>query len=247
MSEPPTDRVPTPPTDRTASPPTLRPRQHSRRSAAPAARIVAQALLVVIGLSTVALGFSWFVDTYDEALAYRGAPVCGAPATAPGADCTKQETGRVTAKKTDSNGDSTTYGLTVSRETVPTATYSVTEGLYDSLENGVNVDLTLWRGRVVELSHQGHRSTVQSTPWLTALKLALLVGTGTVLAVYGLLLRRLVSWALPLAVLPFLVLFTVLGSIILITAQWPFALTIALPLIGWLVLTAITATMSWDY
>ncbi|MFE7589227.1 hypothetical protein ACFU6K_07470 [Kitasatospora sp. NPDC057512] len=243
MSEPPTDRVPTPPPRQTAS----RPRHHTRRSTAPVARIVAQALLVVVGLSTVALGFSWFVDAYDEALAYRVAPVCGAPATAPGADCTGHETGRVTGRRTDSNGDSTTYDLTVSRETVPAATYSVTEGLYESLENGVNVDLTLWRGRVVELSHQGHRSAVQSTPWLTALKLALLVGTGTVLAVYGLLLRRLASWALPVAVLPFLILFTVIGSITLITAQWPFALTLAIPLIGWLLLAAITTTMSWDY
>ncbi|MFJ9444559.1 caspase family protein [Kitasatospora sp. NPDC101235] len=250
-----TDRIPsppagTPPPRQTAPPAPRRPRRHGSRfdwrNALSPARVVAQALLVLTGLSTVALGFSWYVDAYDDTVAYRSAPLCGAPGTAPGTGCTTQETGRVTGKKTDQSSDSTTYDVTVSREAAPTAAYSVTEELYDSVENGTNVDLTLWKGRVVQVSHQGHRSAVVSALWLTSLKLALLVGLGTIVSIYGLLGRRLESWGIPLTVLPFLVFLTFIGSVILLIAQWPFAVTLAVPVIAWLVLTAIATVMSWE-
>ncbi|MFE6501870.1 hypothetical protein [Kitasatospora sp. NPDC057738] len=245
------DRVPAPPV---RTPP---PRPHGpshplkgRPAARVAARVVARVLLVLTGLAAVALGFSWFVDAYDAATAYRSAPACAAPAasaaSAPATDCTTHETGRVTDRRAGTNEDSPHYEVTVSREAAPTDTYAVSDGLFGSVRSGDNVDLTLWNGHVVEISHQGHRSPVTDVPWLTFLELALLVGAGTLLAVHTLLRRGRDSWVLPAIACLFLSVFAFAGSVLLIALQWSFAFTLTVPIVGWLALTTAITAMCWE-
>lgn len=239
------DRVPAPPV-RTPPPRPHGPSRPPKRR--PAARVVARVLLVLTGLAAVALGFSWFVDAFDAATAYRGAPACTAPASAsePATDCTTHETGRVTDRRAGSNEDSPHYEVTVSREAAPTDTYAVSDGLYGSVRSGDNVDLTLWNGHVVEISHQGHRSPVTDVPWLTFLELALLVGAGTLLAVHTLLRRGRDSWVLPAIACLFLSVFAFAGSVLLIALQWSFAFTLTVPIVGWLALTTAITAMCWE-
>ncbi|MEU1283357.1 hypothetical protein [Kitasatospora sp. NPDC005856] len=238
-----TDRVPAPPV-RTPPP---RPHVRSHQKGHPVARVAARLLLVLTGLATVALGFSWFVDAYDEAFAYRGAPACISSASAPVTDCTTHETGRVTGKKRRSNDDSISYEVTISREAAPTATYIVTDGLYGSVRTGVDVDFTLWRGRVVEVSYQGHRSPIIDTPWHTHLKLALLVGAGTALVVFTLLRGHRDGWIVPATACLFLFFFTFIGGVILVTVHWSSAVTLVLAIVGWLAFTAATTAICWDH
>lgn len=236
------------PQDHTPAAPSRKPppvRRHPSLSRA--ARTTARILLVLVGLATVALGFSRFVDAYDTSVAYLGAPACAALAAPPAEDCTTRETGRVTGRRVGSNENSDCCEVTVSREVALTTTYVVTEGLYRSLRTGDDVDLTLWNGRVVELSHQGHRSPVAEAAWSTSLKLALLVGAGTALTVFTLLQGHRDGWIVPAAVCLFLSFCTFLGSAVLVAAQWPFALTLALPIAGWLVLTTAVTAMCREY
>ncbi|MFJ7906550.1 hypothetical protein [Kitasatospora sp. NPDC096204] len=241
------DRIPVPPVRKpppTRAAPPVRHRGPSfRRAAGGAVRI----LLVLTGLAAVALGFSRFVDAYDASVAYRGAPACAALAGTPAEDCTSRETGRVTAKTIGSDDDSNSYEVTVSREAAPTATYIVTGGLYGSVRTGDTVDLTLWNGHVVEISHQGHRSPVTEAPWFTALELALLVGAGTSLTVFTLLHGHRDGWVATATGCLFLSFFTFIGCGFLTTVQWPFAPTLALPIVGWLVLTAVITAVCWEY
>lgn len=242
-------------TDRAPAPPVLTPppRTHARshpEKRHPVARIAARLLLVLTGLATVALGFSWFVDAYDEAFAYRSAPACAtsaATSATSATDCTTHETGRVTGKRRASNDDSVSYEVTISREAAPTATYLVTDGLYGSVRTGVDVDLTLLRGHVVEVSHQGHRSPIIDTPWRTHLKLALLIGAGTALTVLTLLRGHRDGWIVPTTACLFLAFFTLIGSVLLVTIHWSLAVTLALAIVGWLVFTAATTAIGWDH
>ncbi|MFF2543188.1 hypothetical protein ACFVUY_11565 [Kitasatospora sp. NPDC058063] len=244
------DRVPAPPV-RTPPPRPHGPshprkrRPAARVTARVVARVVTRVLLVLTGLASVALGFSWFVDAFDAATAYRGAPACTAPVAA-ATDCTTHETGRVTDRRAGSNEDSPHYEVTVSREAAPTDTYAVSDGLFGSVRSGDNVDLTLWNGRVVEISHQGHRSPVTEVPWLTFLELALLVGAGTLLAVHTLLRRGWDGWFLPAVACLFLSVFAFAGSVLLIALQWSFAFTLTVPIVGWLALTTVITAMCWE-
>ncbi|MET8541869.1 hypothetical protein ABZW03_14610 [Kitasatospora sp. NPDC004799] len=225
----------------------LRDRPRRERGFRRAARLLVRVLLVLTGLATVALGFARYVDTYDEAVAYRDAPSCTALGTAPATDCNIHETGRVTSKKARWDGESYSYEVTLSRETVPAHLYGVTEGLFNSVADGADVDVTVWNGRVVELSHRGHRSPVAYPPWDTAVELALLIGAGSALLVFGLLSGHRDGWIVPAAACLFLAFTTFIGGPVLIINQFSFGLTLALPLIGWLLITAAATAVSWEY
>ncbi|MFE4971604.1 hypothetical protein ACFRAR_05745 [Kitasatospora sp. NPDC056651] len=242
----PRDATPAPETPAPEAPAPI-PRRSGTRSAlravVSAALTLVRVLAVVAGLSVVVLGFLRFDDAYDEAVAHRGAPSCGATVTT---GCTRQETGRVITMHADENSDSATYELTVSRETAPTITYHVSEGLYHSEEIGGEVQLTLWQGRVVALSHRGHRSDNLSYPWVTSLAVGCLVGAGTVLGVYGALGRRLTGRAVPLLALPVFALLTLPVGAFLLALGWHYAVVLAVAVFGWLLLTTIAVGVSWD-
>ncbi|MFE6055918.1 hypothetical protein ACFQ6N_34675 [Kitasatospora sp. NPDC056446] len=217
-----------------------------RRAAGAAARVLAQGLLLLAGLATVALGFTWFVDTYDEAGRYRTAPACGTAAAVAGTDCVLGETGRVAARKRDDSGDSTSYELTVARETAPRETFDVGEAFYDDTEIGTNVDLKVWRGRVAEVSYHGHRAQNPDTPWLTSVEVAFLIGLGSVLTVYGLTWPRDNARSVPVFAALWVVAFSFAGCVILVQIQLPFALTLGIPVLGWVLMTAGTTAVTLD-
>nr|BFD95580.1 hypothetical protein KitaXyl93_69400 [Kitasatospora sp. Xyl93] len=232
------DRTPAPPL-RTGDP------AHPHKARA-AARLVARTLLVLTGVAAVALGFARFTDTYDEVFAYRDAPACAALAGPPATDCTTRETGRVTGRKTHWEGENTSHQLTVSREAAPDRTYYVSEDLYDSTRTGADVDLTLWNGRVVELSHGGHRNAIITAPWRSVLELSLLIGAGTALAVQTLLRGHRTGWKAPAAAYLVIAFLAFFGSTTMITIGLAFAIALTVGITGWLVLTAGVTVLFWN-
>ncbi|MFJ3793204.1 hypothetical protein [Kitasatospora sp. NPDC090091] len=209
-----------------------------RRIAGPAARVLTQALLLVAGLATTVLGFTWFVEGYDAVGAYHHAPVCGTAAATPGTDCLLRETGKVTDRFVYRGDDDTSYELTVARETAPKHSYAVGKAFYDDVEIGADVELSVFRGRVSELSYQGHRAQNTITPWLTAFKVALLAGLGSALTAQGAAWRRSGLQALPFSIAVFVVFSAFFVALFLMSAQWSLLVTLGVPVLGWLVLTA---------
>ncbi|MFJ9453793.1 hypothetical protein ACIRST_01830 [Kitasatospora sp. NPDC101447] len=207
-------------------------------------RGLARALLVAAGLATVLLAFSWFVDAYRSVDAYRAAPDCGTAAAAPGAPCVRHETGKVTARKVDNSSDSTTYDLTVARETAPGRTFSVGEAFYREAKIGTDVDVKVWNGRPVEVSWHGHRASTPDIPWLSTLKVALLVSAGTALTAYGLAWPRDSYRGTPVVAAVSIFIPTYIGALILCLAQWPLIVTLVIPGLAWLLLTATAVAAS---
>ncbi|WP_395298117.1 hypothetical protein ACF9IK_35210 [Kitasatospora hibisci] len=207
-----------------------------RRIAGPVARGLTQALLLLAGLAGTVLGFTWFVGGYDAVGAYRRAPVCGTPAATPGTDCLLHETGKVTARFIR-RGDDDSYELTVARETAPEHGYSVGRAFYDDAQVGADLDLSVFRGRVSELSYQGHRAQNPITPWLTAFQVALLAGLGSALTAQGLAWWRSGLQALPFGAAVFVVFCSFFAGLFLMSAQWPSAVTLGVPVLSWLVVT----------
>jgi hypothetical protein len=215
-----------------------RPPGRTRQVVVAVARALTPVLVLLAGLAATVLGFSWYVDAYDRVGAYRVAPACGTAAAAPGTDCVWHETGRVTARKTAGGSDSTDYNLTVARETAPEDTYQVDPDLYYETKVGADLDLTVFRDRVAELSYRGHSSDNPITPWLTSAEVALLVGLGSALTTSGLVWSQVGPRVSPLALGSILTFLSAMGSLFLLGMQWPLAITLGIPVVGWLVLTA---------
>ncbi|MFJ8628878.1 caspase family protein [Kitasatospora sp. NPDC093550] len=185
-----------------AGPPRPRP---SRRAPVPVGRVLAQGLLLLIGLSVVGAGFGRFLDENVRVTAHQGAPVCGSPGIAAGVDCLRPETGRVTAKFSEDGQASTAYKISVLRDTASgTETYTVGRRFYDDVDSGTEVDLKVWLGHVVETSYHGHRADVPLYDRWEMVLVALLIGGGTSVAVLGGVLARVnnpgVLWGAPVAI-----------------------------------------------
>ncbi|GAA1402117.1 hypothetical protein GCM10009639_45250 [Kitasatospora putterlickiae] len=208
---------------------------------------LAAGLFLLAGLATAVLGFRWFVEARDATLAHRSAPVCGTASHRPGTDCVLHETGKVTDRYTVS-GDGTTYYVKVARETVPTHRYDVTASFYGATKVGADVDLTIYRGRVAELSYQGHRTANVGTPWVSSLQVSLTVGLGAALTVLGLALSRVGArvGSFAAAVGGFTAVTAMLGCLTLIAKEWPVAALLAVPVLGWLFTTAAATVVVWD-
>ncbi|AUY47714.1 hypothetical protein [Streptomyces sp. CB01881] len=227
--------------------PPARPRPRPRPSGA-VTRALTKGLFLLAGLATTVLGFSWFVDANDAVGAYRTAPVCGTAAHTPGTDCVRRETGKVTARKTGTGGESTTYTLTVARETAPGHSYTVDSEFYYDATIGVDVELAVFRGQVAEVSYHGHRAQNPGTPWLTSLEVALLVGLGSALTATGVSWSRLGLKPAPFyfSIAVFVAVMAFLGCLVFVTSQEPLAATLAVPVLGWLLMTACATVATWD-
>ncbi|MGW3040616.1 hypothetical protein ACWC9T_11335 [Kitasatospora sp. NPDC001159] len=180
--------------------------------------------------------------------AYRTAPVCGTAAQTPGTDCVRHETGKVTERHIVSGGDSTDYYVTVADETAATHRYEADRGFYYAAETGTDVDLMVFRGRVAELSSNGQRSPNPDTPWLACLEVSLLAALGSALTLVGLTWSRLGTRVTSLAfganvlITPM----ALLGCLILVSSQAPLAVTLGIPVFGWLFMTACFTVATWD-
>ncbi|MFJ8628967.1 hypothetical protein ACIRD3_39805 [Kitasatospora sp. NPDC093550] len=214
-----------------------------RRKVPPAFRLAWRALLVVIGLSTVGLGFVRFVDTFEASGAYRSAPLCGTPAAGDVVPCIRQESGRVTKKSVSSDDDSVTYLLTISRETAPTDEYDVSRAFYWDVEVGTTVDLMVWKDSVVRVVYHGHQADQRNIPWWDVLEIALLIGAGTSLVAYRLGTADRWAWGSVLLIAVPTVIATGTGCVVLIACQWSFAVTLTLAILAWLITAAIAATV----
>ncbi|MER7580684.1 hypothetical protein [Kitasatospora sp. NPDC097691] len=210
-----------------------------RRASVAPGRLLARSLLVLAGLAVTAVGFRLFLDVHDEMGAHRTAPVCGTAAATPGTDCARHESGRVTARKDDDG-----YRLTVARETAPTGTYDVDQDFYDDVETGTNVEVTVWRGRVAEIAYHGHRAENPRSSRLPALEVAAVVAVGSALTARGLARSRDADWGAPALGAFVIGYFAFVGGEFLLPAPWPLAVTLGVPLLGWLVLTATAASLA---
>ncbi|MFB7619706.1 hypothetical protein [Kitasatospora sp. NPDC056181] len=223
-------------------------RPRGPRPSGAVAHALTKGLFLLAGLATTVLGFSWFVDEHDAAGAYRTAPVCGTAAHTPGTDCVRHETGKVTAISTDIDGESTTYRLTVARETAPGHSYTVNSAVFYDAKVGVDVELAVFRGRVAEVSYHGHRAQNPGTPWLTSVEVALLVGLGSALTATGVSHSRLGLRAAPFyfSTAVFVAAMAFLGCLVFVSSQQPLAVTLAAPVLGWLSMTACVIVATWD-
>ncbi|MFF2149020.1 hypothetical protein [Kitasatospora sp. NPDC058190] len=204
-------------------------------------RPAAHVVLVVVGLALTVLGFVQFTDTFEEARAYRATPVC-APAAKPGDDCVTLESGRVTKKSEEPSSDSTDYVLTVARETAPTGRYYVGKAFYRDVDTGTVVDLKILKGKVFELSYHGHRARPPYAPYLAIAEFSGLIAVGLVMIVTGMVgdIEYLVGMALGYAA--GITIATGIGSIFLITIQWPLIVTLGVAVVCWLIVAVITYT-----
>ncbi|MFB7677336.1 hypothetical protein ACFC26_38650 [Kitasatospora purpeofusca] len=205
-------------------------RNRRTRASLPTGALLLQGLLVLAGLAVTALGFGLFLDAHDEMHGYRTAPACDTAAE-PGPDCNRYETGRVTARKNDGE-----YRLTVAREAAPKETYNVDQDFYDDVQIGTEVRVTVFHARAVEISERGHHADSLQDPHLPALEAAALIAVGSALTVHG-LARSRDSDAGPGSGLGIGFLAFVGGSMLL-QMPLPFAVTLGVPLVGWIALTA---------
>ncbi|MFD8756451.1 hypothetical protein ACFV0O_36565 [Kitasatospora sp. NPDC059577] len=213
----------------------------SRPDTGAGVRVLARGVLVLAGLAVTALGFAWFVDTYDRTIAYRHAPVCATAAAAPGTDCVRHETGRVTAARAL---DEDARELRIARESAPTDRYEVGKAFYEAVEIGTDVDLTVFRGRVAEVSYRGHRAANPIRPWQTSVKVALLVAAGSALTVRGASGPRRNARRVILAGAGWVAFLSALGGFAVLSSQGPFVVSLGVPLLGWLGATAITTLIA---
>ncbi|MFB7475073.1 hypothetical protein [Kitasatospora sp. NPDC056184] len=213
-----------------------------------------QVLLVLAGLATTALGFLWFAEADIRIHAYRNAPVCGAAAHAPGADCVRHETGTVTAKNAHPGagpGAANPEGghtVTVARKARPARGYEVSEAFYDRVRIGADVDLTVFRGRVAALTYEGHRVDNQDVSYLVSLGVPLLIALGSALTTHGLTWSRLGPGPARFAAVggaAFVVALTT--SLAFVSLPMPTALLLALPILLWLTVTAAATAITWDF
>ncbi|MEK2489939.1 hypothetical protein WN990_10285 [Kitasatospora purpeofusca] len=207
-----------------------------RRPSLPAGALLLQGILVLAGLAVTALGFWLFLDAHDEIHGYRTAPACGAAAE-PGADCNRYETGRVTARKNDGE-----YRLTVARETAPKETYNVDQDFYEDVQIGSNVRVTVFHARAVEISDRGHHADSLQDPHLPALEVAALIALGSALTVNGLARSR--DSGAGLLSGPGIGLLAFIGGSMLLQLPLPPAVTLGIPLVGWIALVAAVATFT---
>ncbi|MFF4821169.1 hypothetical protein ACFY2K_42070 [Kitasatospora sp. NPDC001309] len=202
-------------------------------------RPVARIVLALVGLALVVAGFVRFTADFEDVRRYHHTPLCTAPAQ-PSDDCATRESGRVTGKHLDPGSDSDPYTLTVARETAPAAEYGVGKAFYDDVTAGTTVDVTVLHGEVIEIGYHGHRSQTETYPWADAAVLSLLIAAGTALVLTQ-------GWPLDDGVVPFVlavtvvanVLATLLGSIALLTLQWPLVVTLIVAALCWIAATAL--------
>ncbi|MFJ9461669.1 hypothetical protein ACIRST_42190 [Kitasatospora sp. NPDC101447] len=213
-----------------------------RRKVAPVVRMGWKVLLVAIGLSAVGLGFFRFVDAFEASGAYRSAPACGSAEAGDVVECVRTESGQVTKKSSSSSDDSVTYLLTISRETAPSGEYDVGGAFYRDVEVGTTVDLKIWKDDVVWVSYHGHQAEQRNMPWWSVFEVALLIGAGTTLLAYRVASADLRAWGWPLLVAVPTAVATGTGCVLLIAYQWPFAVTLTLAIVSWLIAVVIAAT-----
>ncbi|MFB6893320.1 hypothetical protein ACFCX4_28845 [Kitasatospora sp. NPDC056327] len=210
----------------------------------PALRAIA-GLLAVTGLATVGIAFAWFLSEHEELGAYRTAPACGRASPA-GSACVRHEIGRVTERRSERAANGRDFLLKVSREAAPARDHEVDRALYDAVAVDTGVELTLWRDRVAEVAHDGHRSvTLRPSRWAVA-AIAVMVGLGSALALQGLVRPHLGFRSIPffggwmIAATAFPV------SAFFVVAQLSFALTLVLSVSGWLLTMAAAAAVVRD-
>ncbi|SDT82760.1 hypothetical protein SAMN05216371_7560 [Streptomyces sp. TLI_053] len=225
----------------------------TRRTRGPDRSLV-QALLVLAGLAATVAGFVWFARADIRVYAYRNAPACSAAEQRPGASCVRHETGRVTAKNVHPGAGpgaanpSAGHTVTVARAAAPERGYEVPEAFYDRVRVGAEVDLTVYRGRVAALTHQGHRTDNQDVSYLVSFGVPLLIGLGSAVTTHGL------AWSRPgpraarfgtVAVITLVLAF--IGSLCFVSLPMPSAVLVTVPVLLWLITTAACTALARNF
>ncbi|MFJ9777024.1 hypothetical protein ACIRVF_38315 [Kitasatospora sp. NPDC101157] len=226
-----------PPTDEPQEP--TEPTNPKKSAASPSIRsrllALARVPVLLAGLAVTVLGFVRFVDVFQEIHLYRTVPTCATPAARPGALCATVESGRVTEQWKEPGDGSTTYKLTVARETAPVRSYMVGQAFYEDVSPGTVVELKILRGKVLEVSYHGHRARALNFPWLKWIEFSVVIGAGVALVLAGGYLDELVQLVGMLAVTAAVTaVATAIGAAVLITVQWPLVISLAIGAALWL-------------
>ncbi|WP_210588262.1 hypothetical protein [Streptomyces sp. GESEQ-35] len=110
--------------------------------------------VLAAGALMVGAYLSW--GPFQDLRAYQRAQSCGAAEAARTADCVGQETGEVAQKDSYEEGDKeskqTIYELTVRRASGSFEMHQVHSEVYSAAQVGIEADLKIWHGRVVEIA-----------------------------------------------------------------------------------------------
>ncbi|WP_031077505.1 hypothetical protein [Streptomyces sp. NRRL WC-3742] len=200
--------------------------------------------LTLAGLAVVALSFLRYDALYEDDRAVLTAPRCGTPAAAQHADCVRLESAAVTGKDVKDDG-STRYEVTVRRETAGEKTFETSESFHSAVHTGDSVELRIWKGRVAELAFRERSTRPENVPLLAMIWVGLLAAGGTALLVAG-VARPPYAWVVPVAV-------AVLYSpgvwyigIRLLSARLPAVVTLGVPALVWLAITAFAVVLVRD-
>ncbi|MET8701317.1 hypothetical protein ABZW10_20985 [Kitasatospora sp. NPDC004723] len=212
------------------------------------------ALLVLAGLATTALGFAWFADADMRMNAYRAAPPCStAEAHGPDARCVRHEPGTVTAKAVhrgsgpSADDPEKEHKLTVAREAAPTRSYEVGRALYEDVEIGATVDLTVFRGRVAAIAYRGHHIDTPRPSITVYFGTVLLVGLGAALTSHGLSWPRLGPSPARFATVGGAAAgLAFLSGMAFMWLPLSSGLLLALPVLLWLIVTATATAITWN-
>ncbi|WP_344626564.1 hypothetical protein [Kitasatospora arboriphila] len=133
-------------------------------------------------------GIMWILILNQNDTGYRSAPHCEAVATQQGTDCLATETGRV-IKKIE-HGDEPTE-LKIERASGRQETVDAGP-LAEIVQADANITLSVWKGKVVQISAAGRTNRIPHISTLLALAPAFLIGGGTwwILTLFSELLGR---------------------------------------------------------
>ncbi|MFJ7250086.1 hypothetical protein ACIQWA_36375 [Kitasatospora sp. NPDC098652] len=100
--------------------------------------------------------------------------------------------------------------------------------------------MNVLHGRVIEISYHGHRSRTETYRWADAAVLSLLIAAGTALVLTQAWPPDDGAVSFPLVVTVVANVFaTLLGSIALLTLQWPLVVTLIVATLCWIAATAL--------
>ncbi len=217
-------------------------------------RSLVPVLLVLAGLASTVIGFVWFAGADIRVYAYRNAPTCSAAAQRPGANCVRHETGRVTAKNVHPGAGpgaadpAAGHTVTVARAAGPARGYEVPEAFYDNVRVGTDVDLTIFRGRVAALTHQGRRTDNPDVSYLVSFGVPLLVGLGSAVTTHGLTRSRPGPGAARFGTVAGVALvLAFISSLCFVSLPMPPALLVAVSVLLWLIATAACTAFAWNF
>ncbi|THA45647.1 hypothetical protein [Streptomyces sp. A1136] len=217
---------------------------HNRRKRSPWARRAAlytgRAVILILGLTALAIGLVEAADLRHDTMAPQNASRCAPTGIATARDdCLGRETGHVADMKP--GDDATPYRLTITRPSGKTETDLVVDfDLYRAVRSGSAVDLDIWKDHIVKIGAAGKSSRIEHTALPATVRIWLLLTFGTLAALCAVLADKGTPWIwIGICVAPLLAIWTACASTAALgLVEW---WAVAISIVFWLPAPAFTA------